>query len=229
MVALAFSIMAIATGVAAGESANEITNPALALATQVDEVFVQPATYHASLSKERGKSFLSNFSVEVAEARDVPLGETSSLRASAPVMEMQIAATTPFNFDVGVARRQISEQHASQYTEGGGAEVRLGKNLARLAPEFKAPDAGRTAWYLFAASDGRALTWMPSADVSDPNRNLRVQDRAEIGDVQAGVSMQKRGMQASLALVQRTVKTRIGPFKESKDESFAGLTLTWKR
>ncbi len=36
-------------------------------------------------------------------------------------------------------------------------------------------------------------------------------------------------MQASLALVQRTVKSQIGPFKKSVDESFAGLTLTWKR
>ncbi len=62
---------------------------------------------------------------------------------------------------------------------------------------------------------------MPSADLSDPNRNLRVQDRAEIGEGQLGVSMQKKSMQASLALVQRTVKSQIGPFKKSVDESFA--------
>jgi hypothetical protein len=232
MAAIAFSILAIATGAAAGEATHDalITNNALALATRVDEVVVQPTARHPALSEER-RGFLSNFSVEITEApsRDAPFGSQTPLYGTEPVMEMQVAARTPFNFDVGVARRQVSAQASSEYTEGGGAEVRLGQNLARLAPEFKAPDSGKTAWYMFAASDGRALTWTPSNDPADPNRNLRVQDRAEIGEGQLGVTMQNKGIQASLALVQRTVKTQIGPWKKSRDESFAGLTLTWKR
>ena len=31
-----------------------------------------------------------------------------------------------------------------------------------------------------------ATNWTPSADLSDPNRNLRIQDRAEIGEGQVG-------------------------------------------
>lgn len=231
MVAIAFGLMAIATGAAVGEATTEapVSNSALAMATHVDESGFtnrQPIT-------RRNQNFLSGMSIEVMDAapRD-SIGfspETSFSEGATPGVEMQLSAATPFNLDVGVARRQVSGQRSSEFTEGGGTEVRLGQNLSRLAPEFKNPDSGKTAWYLFAASDGRALTWMPSADVSDPNRNLRVQDRAEIGEAQAGLTMQKNGMQASLALVQRTVKTRIGPFKQSKDESFAGLTLTWKR
>ncbi|MES1201770.1 MAG: lipid A-modifier LpxR family protein [Pseudomonadota bacterium] len=230
MVAIAFGLMAIASGAAVGEVASDskISNPALAMATRVerDNLASGPVT-------QRGQSFLSGLSIEVLDAapRDA-VGfspETSLGEGYTPGVEVQLSAATPFNLDVGVARRQVSGQNSSQYSEGGGTEVRLGQNLSRLAPEFKNPDAGKTAWYMFAATDGRALTWTPSADLSDPNRNLRIQDRAEIGEGQLGVTMQRKGMQASLALVQRTVKTRIGPFKQSKDESFAGLTLTWKR
>lgn len=233
MVAIAFGLMAIASGAAIGEAATDakITNPALALATQVDDVLVQPDSARRA-PFTGSQNFLSGISVEVLEApqRDAGFGYDGSLGGEpVPVMELQVSAAIPFNLDVGLARRQVSAQNSNKFSEGGGTEVRLGQNLSRLAPEFKNPDAGRTAWYLFAATDGRALTWMPSADLSDPNRNLRVQDRAEIGDVQAGVTMQKNGIQASLAVVQRTVKTRVGPYKTSRDESFAGLTLTWKR
>jgi hypothetical protein len=237
MVGLALGLMAIAGGSAVGEAAGDtkITNPALAMAMQVDPVVIEAD--HASVRRARSsqidEGLFSYMTVEVVEAPQRTMegfGFSSELNDSrTPDMEVQFSASTPFNLDVGVAHRQTSVQTSGQLTEGRGAEVRLGQNLSRLAPEFKNPDAGRTAWYFFAASDGRALTWTPNSDPSDPNRDLRVQDRAEIGDVQAGFSMQKKGMQASLALVQRTVKNRIGPFKESKDESFAGLTLTWKR
>lgn len=237
MVGLALGLMAIASGSAVGEAANDarITNPALAMAMQVDPVIIQAdqaTARRASFSKINEGAF-STMTVEVLEAPTRMMegfGFDTEVRDSrTPDMEVQFATSTPFNLDVGVAHRQTSVQTSGQLTEGRGAEVRLGQNLSRLAPEFKTPDNGRTAWYFFAASDGRALTWTPNSDPSDPNRDLRVQDRAEIGDVQAGFSMQKKGMQASLALVQRTVKNRVGPFKESKDESFAGLTLTWKR
>jgi hypothetical protein len=231
MVAFAFGLMAIASGAAVGEVASDsrISNPALAMATRVEQDNLSSGLGPT----QRARGFLSSLALDVIEAapRDA-VGfspETSPGDGDTPGVEVQLSAATPFNLDVGVARRQVSGQNYSKFSEGGGTELRLGQNLSRLAPEFKNPDAGRTAWYLFAATDGRALTWMPSADLSDPNRNLRIQDRADIGEGQVGLSMQRKGMQASLALVQRTVKTRIGPFKQSKDESFAGLTLTWKR
>lgn len=230
MVALSFGLMAIVSGAAVGQAENaKITNNALALATRTDEVVAQADTGRRSLTPT---ATLSTLSVEVLERPDrtADFGFQSGSRPEAPpAVELQVAAATPFNFDVGVARRQVSGQQASRFTEGAGAEVRFGQGLANLAPAFKTPGSGETAWYFFAASDGRALTFSPSSDPADPNRNFRVQDRAEIGDVQVGYTMQKRELQASLALVQRTVKTRIGPYKESKDESFAGLTLTWTR
>ena len=238
MVGLALGLMAIASGSAVGEAAGDtkITNPALAMAMQVDPVIIEAdhATMRrASLSQIDDGALFSSMTVEVVEAppRVVDgFGFTAELRGSqTPDMEVQFATSTPFNVDFGVAHRRTSSQTSGQLTEGRGAEVRLGQNLARLAPEFEAPDPSRTAWYFFAATDGRALTWTPNSDPGDPNRNLRVQDRAEIGDVQAGLTMQRRGVQASLALVQRTVKTHVGPHKISQDESFAGLTLTWKR
>ncbi len=141
MVAIALGIMAIATGAAAGEASREITNPALALATQVEEVVVQqPAAYRAPLSQDR-HSLLSNISIEFADApqRDVTFGTRSALDESPPVMEMQLATKTPFNFDVGVARRQVSGQSHSQFTEGSGAELRLGQKSGSLGPGIQKP------------------------------------------------------------------------------------------
>ncbi len=237
MVGLALGLMAIASGAVVGEAAGDtkITNPSLAMAMQLEPVVIQAnhATTRRTTFSQVSNEALSGITVEVVQAPQRTMdgfGFNAELRESrAPNMEVQFATSTRFNVDVGVAHRQTSVQTAGQLMEGRGAEVRLGQNLDRLAPEFEAPDPSRAAWYFFAATDGRALTWTPNSDPSDPNRNLRVQDRAEIGDVQAGLTMQKKGVQASLAVVQRTVKTQVGPWKKSADESFAGLTLTWKR
>jgi hypothetical protein len=142
-------------------------------------------------------------------------------------LEISLAAAAPWNLDVGVAHRSLGEDGPGGRLAGRGSEVRIGQGLARLAPT-RVPSS-RPSWYFFAASDGRALTWTPTSDPADPNRALRLQDRVEIGDLMAGLSMETHGLQASLGYVKRNVKTQIGPFKKSIDASFAGVTLTWKR
>ena len=56
-----------------------------------------------------------------------------------------------------------------------------------------------------------------------------LQDRVEIGDVQAGVTYEVYGIQTSLAYVQRKMRTRVGANTYVQDENFAGITVTMRR
>jgi hypothetical protein len=87
----------------------------------------------------------------------------------------------------------------------------------------------RHGWYLFAASDGRALTWTPNNDPASANRGVRLENNVKIGDLQAGFAMSSGAMKTSLSVVKRSVKTWVGPYAAKADDSFAGLTWSWRR
>ncbi len=105
---------------------------------------------------------------------------------------------------------------------GTGAEVRVGRGLARLANSFRDANWDSPTWYFFAAGDNEQLAWAPNA------RGRAVsytEDRVEIGDMQVGVAMETHGLQASIAYVQRDIQGKYG----SAEENFTGVTLTWRR
>jgi hypothetical protein len=146
-------------------------------------------------------------------------------------IELTFAApnSAPFGLDVALAQRAafaISED-GEIGGAAAGAELRVGRNLSRVARPWQQSDQG--SWYMFIASDGQALTW--SAENAIPGqRGLRLQDRVTIGDTQIGVTYEFRGLQASLAYTQREVSyNRITSRGYTEDESFAGFVLTYKR
>jgi hypothetical protein len=146
-------------------------------------------------------------------------------------LELSFAAphtVTGIGLDVEFAQRTrigANRQGDIEYA-GAGAEVRLGRNLARVARPWHQSDRG--SWYIFAASDGEALTWTPSAAIPG-QRGLRLQDRVTIGDTQIGITYERYGVQASLAVTQREVTYhRVKSEGYSEDESFAGILLTWR-
>ncbi|MBK8543987.1 MAG: hypothetical protein IPL62_10780 [Caulobacteraceae bacterium] len=55
-----------------------------------------------------------------------------------------------------------------------------------------------------------------------------LQDRVEIGDMQAGITYERYGIQASLAYVEREFTVVSGSQSFTQDDSFAGLTLTMR-
>jgi len=104
-----------------------------------------------------------------------------------------------------------------------GSELRFGR-VDRDRPS-SAP-----TWYFFAASEDEALTWRPGSrnDFGGQGSSFSLQDRVEIGDIQAGITYEQYGVQASLAYVEREVSVRVGRETISQEENFAGFTLTMR-
>ncbi|MGE0830036.1 MAG: hypothetical protein AB7O04_11885 [Hyphomonadaceae bacterium] len=137
--------------------------------------------------------------------------------------------STGFGLDVEVAQRAGFGADANGDIDRtrAGAEVRLGRNLTDRIEPWRESEEG--SWYIFAASDGQALTWTPESEGLVGQRGLRLQDRVTIGDTQVGVTYERNGFQTSLGYTAREVSYERAAGGYSEDESFAGLTLTWRR
>lgn len=144
--------------------------------------------------------------------RRFEIAATSSAEATGLPVDVSLRRRTTVNVDaagnLGPARE--------------GAEVRVGRGLARLVRPWQTSDWAHPTWYLFAASDNEALAWAPGSSGANGG-SLRYQgDRVEIGDMQAGVAIEAGGIQAAFAYVQRDIQGRYG----SAEENFAGITIT---
>jgi hypothetical protein len=179
----------------------------------------------------RGSQKPQVFSVEVLATPPRlgdSLGGPALTSQTVQPVEFSVSAPTALNIDVGFARRGMDTETPGAYITGSGAEIRVGQGLS-LKKLASGQEIDHKGWYLFAASDGRALTWTPANDPATPNRGMHLENTVEIGDVQAGVAMNAGPMRTSLSVVKRTVKSYIGPYKHSADDSFAGFTFSWKR
>lgn len=96
----------------------------------------------------------------------------------------------------------------------------LGRRLDGMVDEYKQPNWDKSDWYLFAGSDGQAMTWAPRA-----THDLQIQDRVVVGELQAGVSYQTGPLQASLAYLEHEVSNT----QRTDRQGFAGLSLTYRR
>jgi hypothetical protein len=123
-------------------------------------------------------------------------------------------------------------QHASFGADGAGdvnrtghgSEVRVGRGLVRN--DDGEDRSGST--YMFVASDNEALTWRPGArsEFGGNGDRLGIENRVEVGDLSAGVTYERDGVQASLAYVERSESTQVGTRNFSQDQSFTGVTVT---
>ena len=110
---------------------------------------------------------------------------------------------------------------------GRGSEVRIGRGLV----EQRDGNLQRSSTYVFVASDNEALTWQPGqrSEFGGQGSSFAMQDRVEVGDLSAGVTYERNGIQASLAYVEREESTTVGQQSFSQDESFTGVTVTMRR
>jgi hypothetical protein len=144
-------------------------------------------------------------------------------------MELAIAAgggDAPL--DISIAQRASlgANREGNINRQGRGSEVRVGRGLV----DQRGEDGSRNSTYVFVASDNEALTWQPGArsEFGGPGSALALQDRVEVGDLSAGVTFEREGVQTSLAYVQREQSTRVGNHSVSQDQSFAGVTVTMR-
>jgi len=129
--------------------------------------------------------------------------------------------------DVSIAQRASlgSNEDGDLDRRGTGSELRVGRGLVG---ERQANQAGV---YMFVASDNEALTWQPGTRTEFGGRgdSFSLQERVEVGDMSAGVTYERNGIQASLAYVEREESTQVGRETFSQDQSFTGITVTMRR
>lgn len=128
-------------------------------------------------------------------------------------IEMSFAARSGYGF---TNQGELNTQYQSRM-------FRIGRNLERQ--NFAEP-----AWYFFIADEDEALIWDPGVNSAFNTRDSRfaLQDQVELGDMQIGVAYDWNGWQTSLSYVEREVGAQVGHTSYYQDESFVGLTVTYR-
>jgi hypothetical protein len=176
------------------------------------------------------------FRLSIGEA-DTPRFGLSSQAPSAPDerdrrgYEVAVVARATSDFDVAFAQTGTVGFNSDGDIErrSRGSELRLGRGLRNLRQENTEPRM-QGSWYVFAASEDEALTWRPGQrnEFGGSGSSFALQERVEIGDVQAGITYESNGWEASLAYVEREFSMRTGSRTISQDEDFTGFTLTMR-
>lgn len=197
--------------------------PAIAAASGVS--FIEPSTALRieSVTIQASDGETARF------ANLAPVSTNRARSAEDTEYELSVIARAAGGFDVSLAQRAGVGFDASGDVarESRSSELRLGRGLQQMRDE---PTTAPT-WYFFAASEDEALIWRPGQRnaFGGASGGFALQDRVEIGDLQAGVTYEFRGIQASLAYVEREINVRSGSQNFSQDERFVGLTLTMRR
>jgi hypothetical protein len=143
--------------------------------------------------------------------------------------EVELIASGAAGFEVAFAQRGGLgfNDEGDIERESRGSELRLGRGL-RSMPRNQT--SAQPTWYIFAASEDEALVWRPGmrTEFGGSGSSFSLQDRVEIGDIQAGITYEQNGWQASLAYVEREISVRTGSRTITQDEDFAGFTLTMR-
>jgi len=166
-----------------------------------------------------------------AAVRFSPNGQAGLPEVQGPRrLELELAAgggDSPV--DVSVAQRATfgADGEGNIDRRGSGSELRVGRGLVQRGDD----SAQGSSVYAFVASDNEALTWRPGSrtEFGGDGNAFALREQVEIGDMSAGVTYERNGVQASLAYVEREESTQIGHESFSQDTSFTGLTVTMRR
>jgi hypothetical protein len=143
--------------------------------------------------------------------------------------ELAVTASAPAGIDVAFAQRGGVGFNAQGDIEraSNASELRLGRGLRGL--RRNGPSA-TPVWYIFAAAEDEALVWQPGTrnEFGGSGSSVTLQDRVEIGDIQAGITYEHNGLQASLAYVEREISATAGRQTVHQNQEFVGLTLTMR-
>lgn len=149
-----------------------------------------------------------------------------------PREQRQLTAEIAFNassdqtglgFDVGIAPRVAITRDGPFASRRFGGEVRIGQNFDKRGEDPS------SSWYLFAGADGEALVWEPGEEGAVAAGNMALRDKVTVGDVQAGVTIQRGLGQLSFSYIRREVEYRERNLGASENEDFAGVSFTIKR
>lgn len=209
----------LAAGMISASVADAQEGPPSPVSFEDPTLLVSPTTFDVSVRDDGSQRFAAASQSEGQGPRPRRLElEVAAGSADSPV-EISLAQRATLGAD---ANGDVDRQ-------GSGSEVRIGRGLVR--DERDRESGGGRSVYMFVASDNEALTWQPGSRDEFGGRGpaLALEDRVEIGDMSAGVTYERDGIQASLAYVEREESTQIGTQSFQQDTSFTGLTVTMRR
>ena len=165
----------------------------------------------------RFSAFAPSQSSNARDDRDYRRYEVSLVTGLAAGVNVAFAQRGGFGFN---AQGDIDRQTR-------GSELRIGRGLRNMPRD---EPSSEPKWYFFAASEDEALIWRPGVSNAFGNSgsSFALQDRVEVGDLQAGITYESNGWQASLAYVEREISVSTGSRTFHEDENFAGFTLTMR-
>jgi hypothetical protein len=168
--------------------------------------------------------------IGVTSQRDIaPRFELTPTSENGPAprrLELEVSAgggNSPV--DVSVARRATLNSDDDSERRGSGSELRVGRGLVQRREGGSEPSV-----YMFVASEDEALTWQPGSrsEFGGRGSSIAMEDRVEVGDLAAGVTYERNGVQASLAYVEREESTRVGRESYNQEQAFTGVTITMR-
>lgn len=131
-------------------------------------------------------------------------------------------AQTGLAFDVNFVPSVSYVQEGEFATRSVGAEVRLGRDF-----DQRGTSAVADSWYIFAGTEGEALVWEAGEyGMNNFTGAVALRDQVTVGDLQAGVSVQRGPGQLSLSYIRREVEWRDRSGGASEVEDFAGVSFT---
>lgn len=132
---------------------------------------------------------------------------------------------TGLAFDLNLVPSVSYAEEGEFETRRVGAEIRLGRDF-----DQRGSQAVADSWYVFAGTEGEALVWEAGEyGFSNVAGAMALRDQVTVGDLQAGVSIQRGRGQLSLSYIRREVEWRDRNGGASTDEDFAGISFTLKQ
>jgi len=152
---------------------------------------------------------------------------TTDQNFSAEIAFAAPAESTGLGFDLSLAPRVTYNDEGRFASRRVGAEVRVGQDLRF---DHRGEQVAIDSWYVFAGQDGEALVWKAGQHgFSNLTGAMALTDQVTVGDVQAGVAIQRGLGELSLSYIRREVEWHDRNGSASTDEEFAGVSFTMRR
>lgn len=133
--------------------------------------------------------------------------------------------STGFALDAAIVPSVTYVQEGEFETRRYGAELRIGRDFDQRGSANVAD-----SWYIFAGTEGEALVWEAGEyGMSNVTGAVALRDQVTVGDMQAGVSMQRGNGQLSLSFIRREVQWSDRNGGAERNEDFAGVSFTLRQ
>lgn len=198
----------------AAPSAFSLTGAGISGLPQSDASFGWSAS--PALASVAADLAVSRYGQPDPEIRDVSIG----LAVAATSMQTGLA------FDVGLAPRVALREGGDLKSRRLGGELRFGQGLD-IGKSNGAPEG----WYVFVGADGEALVWDTDMQRLGVNTltDMQLTDQLTVGDLQAGISIQRAGGELSFSYIRREMRFSDRNGSLSDTEDFAGVSFTMRR